>query len=478
MDYQQSREYIKDAEKYGSVLGLENMQEMMERLGNPQDDLHFVHVAGTNGKGSVIAYLYTVLSGAGYRVGRYISPAIYSYRERMETAGEPVSREKFAEYLTKVARVIQEMTEQGLSHPTPFEIETAVAFLFFKDENCDLVLLEVGMGGGLDATNIIKSPVLSVITPVSMDHMSFLGNTLGEIAEKKAGIIKTGCAMVTARQQPEAESSIRRACERCGVPYVVADNVESDNDVPAKDASLLGQSFCCRGERYEISLAGVYQKDNALLALKALEILNEKGFLTSLEQRKAGLVEARWGGRFSVIHRNPLFVVDGAHNPAAADMLVSSIRHYFQGKKIYYIMGMFHDKDYRSVIAKTVPFAERIITIAAPGNPRALPAPELARAVEEIIDDTKNSVQTTETRAGTESSVQTAGTRGGAESIVAAAETLEEAVERAFAMAGPEDVILAFGSLAFIGPLTRIVDRRSKSEQRTVEHRREGDGND
>lgn len=470
MDYQQSREYIKDAEKYGSVLGLENMQEMMKRLGNPQDDLHFVHVAGTNGKGSVIAYLYTVLSGAGYRVGRYISPAIYSYRERMETAGEPVSREKFAEYLTKVARVIQEMTEQGLSHPTPFEIETAVAFLFFKDENCDLVLLEVGMGGGLDATNIIKSPVLSVITPVSMDHMSFLGNTLGEIAEKKAGIIKPGCAMVTARQEPEAETAIRSACERCGVPYVEADkckagNVEVDKNKPAKDASLFGQSFCCQGERYEISLAGVYQKDNALLALKALEILNEKGFPASLEQRKAGLLKARWGGRFSVIHRNPLFVVDGAHNPAAADMLVSSICHYFQGKQIYYIMGMFHDKDYRSVIAKTVPFAERIITIAAPDNLRALPAAELARAVEEVID-------------GLESSVQPAETGGATESSVEAAETLEEAVERAFAMAGPEDVILAFGSLAFIGPLTRIVDRRSESERRTVEDRREDDGND
>lgn len=439
MDYQQSREYLKDAEKYGSVLGLENMQEMMKRLGNPQDDLRYVHVAGTNGKGSVIAYLYTVLSKAGYRVGRYISPAIYSYRERMETAGEPVSREKFAEYVTKVAQVIQAMTGQGLPHPTPFEIETAVAFLFFKDENCDLVFLEVGMGGNLDATNIIKNPVLSVITPVSMDHMSFLGNTLGEIAEKKAGIIKPGCAMVTARQQSEAERAIRLACEHCGVMYVEADKGETNlyetDKQEAEDlgASLLGQSFCYQGEKYEISLAGVYQKENALLALKALELLNDRGYPTTLEQRKAGLLETRWGGRFSVIHRSPLFVVDGAHNPAAADMLVSSISRYFEGKNIYYIMGMFRDKDYRSVIAKTSDYAQRIITIAAPENPRALPAAELALAVEEF--------------------------RGGVE----AAESLEDAVERAFELAGPQDVILAFGSLAFIGPLTRIVDRRSSS---------------
>ncbi|MDO4274687.1 MAG: folylpolyglutamate synthase/dihydrofolate synthase family protein [Eubacteriales bacterium] len=426
MDYQESRAYIKEAEKYGSVLGLQNMRELMARLGNPQNSLKYVHVAGTNGKGSVIAYLYSALSAGGYRIGRYISPAIFSYRERMETAGEPVSREKFAEYVTKTADVIEEMTEEGLPHPTPFEIETAVAFLFFKEENCDLVLLEVGMGGDLDATNIIPSPVLAVIVSVSMDHMSFLGNTLEEIAQKKAGIIKPGCRMVTAVQKPEAETVIRRVCRTCQVEYVQADY----RNVTVVEESISGQTFVCDGETYSISLAGVYQQENGVLALKALDLLHKCGFPTTTEQRKLGLSRACWEGRFSVIARDPLFVVDGAHNPAAADMLVSSVQRYFKGKKIYYIMGMFRDKDYVSVIEKTYPYAEKILTIAAPGNPRALPASDLAHAVSQYHSD------------------------------VQAMDSLSEAVEKAYSLAEAEDVILAFGSLAFIGELEGIVQKR------------------
>lgn len=426
MDYQESRAYIQEVEKYGSVLGLGNMQELMKRLGNPQDSLKYVHVAGTNGKGSVIAYLYSALSSGGYRVGRYISPTIFSYRERMETAGVPVSRDKFAEYLTKTADVIKEMTEEGLPHPTPFEIETAVAFLFFKDENCDLVLLEVGMGGDLDATNIIPPPVLAVIVSVSMDHMSFLGNTLEEIAEKKAGIIKPGCRMVTAVQKPEAKKVLRDVCRRCRVEYHQADSSKAE----AVEESILGQTFVWDGETYSIPLAGVYQQENAVLALKALEILDKSGFPTTVEQRKLGLSGARWAGRFSVIARDPLFVVDGAHNPAAADMLAASIRRYFKGKKIYYIMGMFRDKDYVSVVEKTYSYAEKILTIAAPGNDRALPASDLADVVRHYHSD------------------------------VRAMESLWEAVETVYSLAEAEDVILAFGSLAFIGEITRIVQKR------------------
>lgn len=197
MNYQECRAYIDDSAKYGSVLGLDNMREMLDRLGNPQDAVPYVHVAGTNGKGSVIAYLYTTLTRAGYKVGRYISPTLYSYRERLEIAGEKISQEDFAKYVTEISRSIDQMTAVGMNHPTPFEIETAAAFLYFKEENCDLVLLETGMGGNLDATNIVKNTKLAVLVSISMDHMSFLGNTLGEIAEKKAGIIKPGCRVVT-----------------------------------------------------------------------------------------------------------------------------------------------------------------------------------------------------------------------------------------------------------------------------------------
>lgn len=433
MNYQESRKYIEDSQKYGSVLGLDNMRELMGRLGNPQDKLKIIHVAGTNGKGSVIAYLYTVLREAGYKVGRYISPALYSYRERMEVSGEAVSREDFAICLSRTAQAISQMTEEGLPHPTPFEIETAVAFLFFEMKKCELVLLEVGMGGSLDATNIIKTPVLSVLASISIDHIGFLGNTLGEIAKTKAGIIKKGCPMITIHQKAEAENAIKDVCGICGVPFREADG----NQALVIEESPEGQSFRYEGEEYRISLGGVYQKENAVLAIETLKMLSEIGFPTIEEQRKEGLFRTRWNGRFTVLSREPLFIVDGAHNPAAAEKMASSIRHYFDGKKIYFIIGMFRDKDYREVLSKTCPYAEKIFTIEAPDNPRALPAEELALAAREFHRD----VQTMK--------------------------SVEEAVETAYSLAGEEDVILAFGSLSFIGILSETVEKR-KDEQKNV----------
>ena len=276
MNYQECRAYIDDSAKYGSVLGLDNMREMLDRLGNPQDAVPYVHVAGTNGKGSVIAYLYTTLTRAGYKVGRYISPTLYSYRERLEIAGEKISQEAFAKYVTEISRSIDQMTAVGMDHPTPFEIETAAAFLYFKEENCDLVLLETGMGGNLDATNIVKNTKLAVLVSISMDHMSFLGNTLGEIAEKKAGIIKPGCRVVTTKQKPEAAQVIADTCKKLHVPCVVSD---PDEAVLEKE-SVFGQTFSYKGEEFAISLAGVYQKENAVLALNALEELDRLGFST------------------------------------------------------------------------------------------------------------------------------------------------------------------------------------------------------
>lgn len=430
MNYQESRAYIKNAEQYGSALGLANMKELLDRLGNPQDDSRYIHIAGTNGKGSVIAYLYTVLLEAGYHVGRYISPTIYSYRERMEAAGRKISREKFAGYVTEISLAITEMTKEGLPHPTPFEIETAAAFLYFKEEQCDLVLLEVGMGGDLDATNIIRSPLLAVLVSISLDHQAFLGNTLGEIAKKKAGIIKSGCQTITMAQAPEVMTVIREKCREKDVPLYVADRKEAE----VQRADCFGQAFSYHGESYEISLAGAYQTENAVLALKALELLDYAGFPTSLAQRKKGLKNAVWGGRFTVIQENPLFIVDGAHNPGAAQMLSESIQRYFKGKDIYYIMGMFRDKDYRSVIEMTHSYAKKILTVQTPDNPRALPAEELADAVRDYHPD------------------------------VEAMGSIFEAVERVLGLAKPQDVILSFGSLSFIGDLTKIVKKKREEE--------------
>ena len=432
MNYQESREYIdRVTREIPSVLGLEHMRELMKRLGNPQEDLKYVHIAGTNGKGSVIAFLYSALSQAGYRVGRYVSPTLYSYRGRIAVAGQMIDRDSFALYLTQVTDAIQAMTADGFPHPTAFEIETAVAFLYFKNKDCDLVLLEVGMGGNLDATNIINNTLLAVLVSISMDHMSFLGNTLSEIAEKKAGIIKEGCHVVTVRQKPEVMEVICEKCRSNHAECTVADAAQAQ----VVEEGVEGQTIIYEKERYRIPLAGIYQKENAVAALNALKVLDGLGFPTTAEQKKEGLEKVSWNGRFTVLDTEPLFVVDGAHNPAAADMLVQSIEHYFKGKRLIYIMGVFSDKDYQGVIRKTAPLADQIFTIQTPDNVRALPAQKLAEAIKEINPH------------------------------VEAAESVKAAVEKAYGLAEDKDVILAFGSLSFIGIMTEIVEEEKKKRK-------------
>lgn len=430
MNYKESRLYIEHAQKYGSVLGLDNMETMMERLGNPQDELRFIHVAGTNGKGSVLAYVSTVLKEAGYQVGRYVSPTLFSYLERIEINGEPVSEEIFAAQMTKVANVVASMVKEGLAHPTPFEIETAVAFLCFKELKCQIVALETGMGGLLDATNLITTTQIAVLTSISMDHMGFLGNTLAEIARNKAGIIKPGCHVVTTRQKPEAMTVVEGTARRFKVPVHVADK----EDALVEESSCFGQKFLYGDEEYEISMAGVYQIENAVIALKVVEVLRELGYEISRDAIHKGMKETVWGGRFSILDKSPVFVIDGAHNPDAALKLEASIQEYFEGKTIYYIMGMFKDKDYDRVAQITAPYAKEIMTIATPKNERALPAEELAKTVRKY------------------------------NSHVTAMQSLQDAVEVAYKKAKPEDVIIAFGSLSFLGEISELVKKRQKTE--------------
>lgn len=425
MNYQESRAYIEQVNCYGRVLGLENIIELMRRLGNPQDDLKFIHAAGTNGKGSTLAYISTALKEAGYKVGRYTSPAIYSYREIMAVNGENISREAFARHLTRVAAVAEEMAGEGRAHPTPFEIETAVAFLYFQEEKCDLVVLETGMGGATDATNVVKNTLLAVLTPVGMDHMGFLGDTLGEIARVKAGIIKPGCTVVSAVQKPEAAGVIEEECEKQKVALVCPDMSE----VKVQESSCLGQRFRWRGTEYEISLAGVCQIENAVLALTALDELAKRGYPVGTKAAQRGLKNTRWGGRFTVIDQKPIFVVDGAHNPDAARRLEESVRRYFQGKNIYFIMGMYRDKDYDQVLRIMTPYAKEIFTVSTTPETRTLTAGELAEAA------------------------------GRYHSCVHPADSLEEAAQKAYEKAGDEDVILAFGSLSFLGEMTKIVKK-------------------
>ncbi len=412
-------EWIKEASKYGIVPGLDSIRELCARLGNPQKDLKFIHIAGTNGKGSVSAFVSNALKHGGYRVGRYISPVIFEYRERIQVDDKMITRKALGELTERIKVVCEEMVAAGLPHPTPFEIETVMGFLYFKEKKCDLVVMETGMGGRLDATNIVENTLVAVLTSISMDHMQYLGDSLEKIAVEKAGIIKPGCAVVSAKQQPEVMEVIGRAVRE----YIIAD----PTDIKNPKYGLEKQSFDYgKHKKIEISLAGKYQLENALLAWKVLEALAEKGYPVKEEKIRKGFASVKWPGRFSVVAKQPLFIVDGAHNEDAAKRLAESIEFYFTNKRIIYIMGVLGDKEYEKVIAHTHRYAEHILTVTPPGNARALPAYDLAAAIAKVHPS------------------------------VTAVDSLEEAVEISGLLADKQTVIIAFGSLSFLGRLMDI----------------------
>lgn len=427
MNYKQAMEYMEETAKYGSVPGLTNIINLCEKLGNPQNDLKFVHIAGTNGKGSTLAYISTVLKEAGYRVGRYVSPTIFEYRERIQVNERMISKDALCRHLETIQEAIAQLEAEGKAHPTPFEIETAMAFLYFKEKKCDIVVLETGLGGTLDATNLITTTVVSVLASISMDHMAFLGETLAEIAENKAGIMKPGVPVVSMEQQPEAMQVIEVKAAEKGCSLTVA----SEAGASKVRYGVEKQRFDYREYKgVEIGLAGKCQIGNAVLAIEALRVLAEKGFPVKEQALKEGLKKTVWRGRFTVIAKKPLFIVDGAHNEDAARKLAESVRFYFTNKKIIYIMGILKDKEYEKIIAETYAYAEQIITVTTPKNVRALPAYELAQAVKDYHPN------------------------------VTAVDSLQEAVEMSYLLADKESVIIAFGSLSYLGEMIQIVENR------------------
>ena len=435
MTYEEAKNYLEDCNQYAGEFTLEPLKEMLRRLGDPQDRLQFVHIAGTNGKGSVLAYVSTVLKEAGYRVGRYISPTIFSYRERIQVNEQYISREDLVRLTGRVRETGDRMLAEGLHHPTMFEAETALAFLYFAEQACDLVVLECGMGGRMDATNVIRRTAAAVLASISMDHMGYLGDTLSEIAGNKAGIIKPGCTAVTAKQEPEAERVIRAQADACGCPVVTS----SPERVENRKRGLFRQAFDYKERKQmEITLSGEHQFENAALALDVIDVLREKGYEIPEEAVRDGFRKTAWTGRFSVVAQEPYFIVDGAHNRDAAEKLAASIRNYLQGKRLVYIMGVLADKEYDAVIEKTVGYASEIITVMTPDNVRALPAEELAEAV-----------------AAHNPRVQ-------------AARSIEDAVDRAYELAGNDDVILAFGSLSYLGALIRAVQNKTAGETKAA----------
>ena len=430
MNYRETMEYMREMAALGSVPGLAATVELCRRLGDPQDSLFFVHVAGTNGKGSVLAYVDSMLRAAGYRVGHFSSPAVYADREKIRVNGREILAREFAQWMSLVREEADGMAKEGLPHPTVFEMETAVSFLYFKECCCDIVLLECGMGGDLDATNIVKNTLVAAFSSISMDHMAFLGNTLSEIAEHKAGIIKPGAQIASGVQEPEVRRIVKTRAGESAVRTVEKERL-SHVKYGLEKQRFDYQSFSGRQyRRLEIALPGAVQPENAALAVEIMEALDKKGFSVTEAQMRRGLIGARWPYRFEIVAKRPYFILDGAHNEDAAMRLAEGIRLYFADRKIVYILGVLRDKEYEKVIAQTYAYAEQIITITPPEKERALPGHELALAALNYHPR------------------------------VTEAASLEEAVEEAYLFAQKDWVILAFGSLSYLGALGRIVRNR------------------
>lgn len=421
MNYEESRVYLDEISRYGSVLGLENMKELLDRLGNPQKDLKFIHISGTNGKGSCLAYLSTILSGAGYKTGRYISPTLDTYRERIQVDGEYINKDSLASHVTAIAKATEDMKKDNAGTPTLFEVETVLAFLYFKEKNCDIVVLETGLGGRLDATNIIDTSILEVIMPISLDHQGFLGDTIEEIAEQKAGIIKNNTKVISAIQPKEAAEVIEKNCKEKNCTLTIA----NPDEITIKSQSIKKQVFDYKMyNNIAISLPGSYQPQNAIVAIEAIEALRELGYSLSQEDILKGFEATVWKGRFTVLSEdNPVVIMDGAHNVAGAKELMKSLELYFNDKKYIYVFGVFSDKEYDEIINITAKRAEHIITVQTPNNPRALPAEDLKDAVKKV----NNSCE--------------------------ASKNIEDAVKKAIKMTreDKERILVIFGSLSFLG---------------------------
>lgn len=427
---------IHEFNRFGMVLGLDRMEELLRRLGNPQDDLKVIHVAGTNGKGSVSKYLEEGLSACGYKMGLYTSPYIETFNERIRYDGADISDEDLEYYGQKVVSAAEAMVADGLDSPTEFEVVTAIAFLYFAGRQADITILEVGLGGIGDSTNVVKSPLASVITSISYDHMAQLGSSLAEIAVNKAGIIKTGCPVIANVPQRDAAKIIARKAyamgsrlyDISGIRAAVSDETPFSQKVSME---LYEKSY----SDVEISMVGRHQAENLKTALATLEILRRSGAVKlDREALYEGLKRARQPGRFEVISEDPLVIIDGAHNEAGAQALQETMAQHFAGKKILLVAGILADKEIDSIVKFLTKITDHII-VTEPENPRKLAAEKLAEHVADF---------------------------GVAAEAVP---DVEAAVHRVKEMADGYDVILFAGSLYLIGDVRRLW-RNERGEER------------
>lgn len=428
MDYKESIEYIHGIYWRGSKLGLERIRELLELMGNPQKTLKFVHVAGTNGKGSTCAMLASVFKCAGYRTGLYISPYITRFNERIQYDGRPISDNELAEITTYVSRFAESMKDK----PTEFELVTAIGMEYYKRIKCDIVILETGLGGTLDSTNIIDTPEAAVITAIDYDHTRELGNTMESIASAKAGIIKPSGDVVFYGGESAALDVISAKCGEQNARLSVVDF----NRLNVKESDIYGSVFDWKPasgsastagstamKDLKIPLAGTYQVYNAALVLTVIEVLSEK-FRLPESAIYEGLASVKWPGRFELLRRDPVFIADGGHNPHGITGTVRSIEHHFPGKKIIAVIGVMADKDVGSILDILLPHVKRVYTVR-PDNPRAMDPALLAEKINNWFENTG---------------------AGSHASVAIACGTPSEGVRAAYAEADKDDVICALGS--------------------------------
>ena len=416
MNYEQALEYIHAVQWAGHKPGLSRTRTLLAALGDPQRQLRFVHIAGTNGKGSTAAMMASCLHKAGYRVGLYTSPFINRFNERIQVDGQQIGDQELVELVEKVRPAAEAMTDV----PTEFEIITALGMLYFAQKQCDVVVLEVGLGGTLDSTNVIEHPECAVITALGMDHVKELGPTLADIAAAKAGIIKEGCPVVSYGGVPEADAVIRRvAAEKH------AQLTEVDFGRLQVDGGDLDQvTFDFDGlDRVRLPLIGSYQPRNAALAITALRVMREKGWNIPESAIRAGLETVQWAGRFELLRHQPAFVLDGSHNSHGMTATVQSLRDRFPGHKFVFLVSIMADKDVDKMLELLAPLAVRFVTVAA-HTPRAMPAQTLAEHIR----------------------------RYGC--TAEAAPTIEAGVKRAVELGG-EGPVCALGTLYFSGDVRR-----------------------
>ena len=424
MTEQEAIAYIENYGWSATRLGLGRTRALLAGLGNPQKKLKFIHVAGSNGKGSACAMFDAVLRAAGYRTGLYTSPYIQRFNERIRVNGTDIPGSRLAELTERVMQVAEKMDD----HPSQFELVTGLALLYYYEEKCDIVVLEVGMGGALDSTNAIDAPELAVITNIGLEHTEYLGSTLQEIAETKAGIIKPGCSCVCYDGAPEAMEVVRRICEELEVPLTCSD---FSGLIPL-DCSLYGQRFLWKDAEYRLSLPGPHQLHNAALVLTGIEALRKRGWRIPDSAVHSGLENVSWPARLEVLSREPVFILDGGHNPQCAEALACSLDLLLPGRQVIFLAGVLADKEYDLIMKMLLPYAKEFICVT-PDNPRRLTGRELADYL---------------TGLGAEAS---------------ACDSIEEGVLTALQRSGGSVPVVTFGSLYLAGTVRTCFRRQYRS---------------